>query len=97
MIESKWDPMRKKLVRRLLEEHDKVLRSHFAQKGGARSQEGDRVTLSIWQGSGTSMSRGNCVREKGAQRAHGPGLSDRIVIKGKAWKLGFVSDFLWFS
>ena len=30
MIESKWDPMRKKLVRRLLEEQDKVLRSYFA-------------------------------------------------------------------
>ena len=38
MIESKWDPMRKKLVRRLLEEQDKVLRSYFAQKGGTRSK-----------------------------------------------------------
>ena len=33
--ESKWDPIRQKLVRRLLEEQDKVLRSYFAQKGGA--------------------------------------------------------------
>jgi hypothetical protein len=32
-LESKWDPIRKKLVRRLLEEQDKVLRSYFAQKG----------------------------------------------------------------
>ena len=38
VLESKWDPIRKKLVRRLLEEQDKVLRSYFAQKGGARSQ-----------------------------------------------------------
>ncbi len=35
----------KKLVRRILEEHDKVLRScdrsYFAQKGGTRSKGGD--------------------------------------------------------
>jgi hypothetical protein len=43
VLESKWDPIRKKLVRRLLEEQDKVLRSYFAQKGGVRSQGGDRV------------------------------------------------------
>jgi hypothetical protein len=36
-LESQWDPIRKKLVKRLLEEQDKVLRSYFAQKGGARS------------------------------------------------------------
>jgi len=35
-LESKWDPIRKKLVRRLLEEQDKVLRSYFAQNGGTR-------------------------------------------------------------
>jgi hypothetical protein len=42
VLESKWDPIRKKLVRRLLEEQDKVLRSYFAQKGGTRSRGGDR-------------------------------------------------------
>ncbi len=35
VLESKWDPIRQKLVRRLLEEQDKVLRSYFAQKEGA--------------------------------------------------------------
>ena len=35
VLESKWDLIRLKLVRRLLEEQDKVLR-----KGGARSQRG---------------------------------------------------------
>jgi hypothetical protein len=35
VLESKWDPIRKKLLRRLLEEQDNVLRSYFAQKGGA--------------------------------------------------------------
>jgi hypothetical protein len=42
ILESKWDPIRKKLVRRLLEEQDKVLWSYFAQKGGTRSKGGDR-------------------------------------------------------
>ena len=32
--------IRQKLVRRLLEEQDKVLRSYFAQKGGTRGQRG---------------------------------------------------------
>jgi ribonuclease HI len=35
------DLIRQKLVRRLLEEQDKVLRAYFAQKGGARSQRGE--------------------------------------------------------
>jgi hypothetical protein len=42
VLECKWDPIRKKLVRRLLEEQDKVLGSYFAQKGGTRSKGGDR-------------------------------------------------------
>ena len=37
VLESKWNPIRQKLVRRLLEQ-DKVLRSYFAQKGGTRGQ-----------------------------------------------------------
>jgi hypothetical protein len=40
VLESKWNPIRQKLVRRLLEEQDKVLRSYFAQKGGTRGQRG---------------------------------------------------------
>jgi hypothetical protein len=42
VLESKWDPIRKKVVRRLLEEQDKVLRSYFAQKRGTRSKGEDR-------------------------------------------------------
>ena len=43
VLESKWDPIRKKLVRRLLEEQDKVLlRSYFAHKGGTQSKGEDR-------------------------------------------------------
>jgi hypothetical protein len=38
VLESKRDPIRKKLVRRFLrEQQDKVLRSYFAQKRGTRS------------------------------------------------------------
>ena len=40
VLESKWNPIREKLVRRLMEEQDKVLRSYFAQKGGTRGQRG---------------------------------------------------------
>ena len=43
VLESKWDLIRRKLVRRLLEEQDKMLRSYFAQKGGARSQRGEGI------------------------------------------------------
>jgi hypothetical protein len=42
VLESKWGPIRKKLVRRLPEEQDKVLRSYFAQKGGTQSKGGGR-------------------------------------------------------
>ena len=45
VLESKWDPIRKKLVRRLLsEEQDKVLWSYSAHKGGGQGE---------WQGPGT--------------------------------------------
>ena len=40
VLESKWNPIRQKLVLLLLEEQDKVLRSYFAQKGGTRGQRG---------------------------------------------------------
>jgi hypothetical protein len=42
VLDRKWDPSRKKLIRRLLEEQDKVLRSYFAQQGGTRSKGGGR-------------------------------------------------------
>jgi hypothetical protein len=42
VLESKWDSIRKKLVRRLLEEQDKVLRSCFAQKGGSGCKGGHK-------------------------------------------------------
>ena len=44
VLESKWDPIRKKLVRRLLEEQDKVLcygpTSHQSEGRGARGRTG---------------------------------------------------------
>jgi hypothetical protein len=43
VLESKWDLIRQKLVRRLLEEQDKVLRAYFAQKGGAWSRTGKGI------------------------------------------------------
>jgi hypothetical protein len=47
VLESKWDPNRKNLVRRLLEEQDKVLRSYFTQKGGTQSKGGDRGNCKV--------------------------------------------------
>ena len=43
VLESKWDLIHQKLVRRLLEEQDKVLRSYLAQKGGSQSQKGEGI------------------------------------------------------
>jgi hypothetical protein len=48
VLESKWDPIRQKLVRRLLEEQDKVLRS--GRTKGSR------------QGSGTCQVGHVCVK-----------------------------------
>jgi hypothetical protein len=53
VLESKWDPIRKKLARRLLEDQDKVLRSYFAQMGGrgARGETGATAragNMSVW-------------------------------------------------
>ena len=88
VLESRWDSIRKKLVRRLLEEQDKVIRSYFAQKGGARSQGGKGVMVSVG-----NMSSGTCMREEGANSACGPELNDQIVIKGREGKLGVVPNF----
>jgi hypothetical protein len=44
VLESKWKPIRKKLVRCLLGEPGRVLRSYFAQKGGTRSKGGAEAT-----------------------------------------------------
>ena len=48
VLESKWDPIRKKLVRRLLsEEQDKVLWSYSAHKGGGRGNGKDREHVQV--------------------------------------------------
>ncbi len=71
VLESKWDLIRQKLVRRLLEEQDKVLRAYFAQKGGARSQRGEGI-----QGRVGNMSSGTCMLEEGAKSVCGPKPND---------------------
>jgi len=69
VLESKWDLIRQKLVRRLLEEQDKVLRAYFAQKGGARSHRGKGIQ---GQGSGTCQVGHVCVKRfKGRVRKLG--------------------------
>jgi hypothetical protein len=58
VLESKWNPIRQKLVRQLLEEQDKVLRSYFAQKGGREVKEGEALMAKVG-----SMSNGTCACE----------------------------------
>ena len=72
VLESKLDSIRKKLVRRLLEEQDKVLRSYFAQKGGSGCKGGHRGE---YKGLGHVP-----VRETGE-----PGLrpSSQVLINGE--------------
>ena len=64
VLESKWDPIRKKLARHLLEEQDKVLRSCFAQKGRTWSRGGDRGNCR-----GREHVQGTCMCEDGARRS----------------------------
>ena len=66
VLESKWDPIRKKLVRRLLEEQNKVLRSYFAQEREMRSKGGDKGNRK-----GREHVRLECMCEEGARAAHG--------------------------
>jgi len=58
VLESKWNPIRQKLVSRLLEEQDKVLWSYFAQKGGTLGQRGKVLMAKVG-----SMSSGTCTCE----------------------------------
>ena len=44
VLESKWNPIRQKLVRRLLEEQDKVLRS-YCQVGHVRVKQERNVCV----------------------------------------------------
>jgi len=83
VLESKWDLIRQKLVSRLLEEQDKVLRAYFAQKGGARSPR--KVGIRARVG---NTSSGACMREEGAKSVCGPKLTDQIVFKGRVRQLG---------
>jgi hypothetical protein len=73
VLENKWDPIRKKLVRRLLEEQDKVLRSYFAQREGRGARGGTGAAARAG-----NMSAWTCMCEDGAR---GPWPSDQILIE----------------
>ena len=87
VLESKWDPIRKKLVRRLLEEQDKVLRSYFVQTGGTRKGE-DRSNCK-----GREQVGHVCVRITRADR----GQVTNSRVKGEHGERGcfVVYYFLW--
>ena len=61
VLESKWDPIRKKFARHTIEEQDKVLRSYFARKGGTRGKGGDMGNCGQLQGPGTCPLQHICV------------------------------------
>ena len=86
VLESKWDPNRKKLVRRLLEEQDTVLRSYFAQKGGARSQGGDRVPwchmARVGNMSRTSSSLRYVKIKRSAKTGEAYRFQARMIVRG---------------
>ena len=74
VLESKWDLIRQKLVRRLFEEQDKVLRAYFAQKGWARSQRGEGI-----QGKGREHVKWDVY----AQRVHvDPSSMTKLCVRG---------------
>ena len=81
-LESKWDPIRKNLVRRLVEEQDKVVRSYFAQQGGTRSKGGTGAIVRAGR---------TCMREDGAR---GQWPSDQLLIEWGAWKWFFFVLFV---
>jgi hypothetical protein len=61
VLESKWDPICKKLVRRLLEEQDKVLTVLLRTEGWGAKSMGGRDS---WQGSGTCQVGHVCVKKE---------------------------------
>jgi hypothetical protein len=105
VLESKWDLIRQKLVRCLLEEQDRFC---FCKKGiiiirtrcyGPTSHR--RVGLEVQGRKGFrsrvgNMSSGTCMREEGANSVCGPVVNDQIVLKARVKNLGRVPDSLWF-
>ena len=83
VLENTWDPIRKKLVRRLLEEQDKVLRSNSPtshKREGCGAKGGDR-------GNGKGRENVGHVCVKMARADHDQ-VTKHSLIKGGAWKLG---------
>jgi len=78
VLESKWDPICKKLVRHLLEEQDKVIQSYFAQKGGTRNKGEVRRKCK-----GRECPK--CTREDGTP---GSWPSAPLSLQWGAWKFG---------
>jgi hypothetical protein len=82
VLESKWDPIRKKLARGLIEEQDKALRSYFAQKGGTRNKGGDMGSCKGWEH--VRLLRHVCVKKARADR-------DRVIKSWLSREHGFFS------
>jgi hypothetical protein len=91
VLESKWDPIRQKLVRRLLEEQDRCYGPTSHRRVGREVKEGKGFMARVG-----SMSSGTCMCEEGANNVCGPKLNNQIALKGRVGKLRRVPEFLWF-
>jgi hypothetical protein len=83
VLESKWNPIRQKLVRRLLEEQDKVLRPTSHRREKREVKRGKGFTAKVG-----NMSSGTCTCAEGANSACGPKLNDQRGVKKGGGKLG---------
>ena len=72
VLESKWDLIRQKLVRRLLQEQDKVLRAYTSHRRVGREVKGGQG----FRARVGNMSSGTCMHEGGAKSACGPKPND---------------------
>jgi hypothetical protein len=71
VLESKWDLIRQKLVRRLLERQDKCYGPTSHRKVGREVKGGEGFRAMVG-----NMSSGTCMREEGAKSACGPKPND---------------------
>jgi len=77
VLESKWNPIRQMLVRRLLEEQDKVLRSYLHRKGGREVKGGKGLMAKVG-----SMSSGTCTCEVRVDKVCGTKIHGQVGCKG---------------
>ena len=77
VLQSKWDPIRQKLVRRLLEEQDRCYGPTSHRKGGPEVKGGKGLMAKVG-----SMSSGTCTCKARADSVCGTKMHDQVGCKG---------------